>query len=278
MSVEEGGKILGSVKWFSNQKGYGFITPKPGSSVTEDIFVHQSSLHCEGYRTLGEGWDVEFETGLDENGKIKAENVTAVGGGPCTGPHMNRRNRRGRRPRNAEDGEGEAYDEAGAEETPRPPPELPWHDSLSDDAKASLSEKNIRTNTGTIDISLGSARIKLGTRGYASMCHADGIVVEGSFSSDIDGMITFEWKRALEFDPTDAVWKPVLDMDNHPEILSSVYLTDDEVGTVGEEENMGSLMGDSPTDPRSALEENGFEMRRVVLVARPKRRRRHVPR
>jgi cold shock CspA family protein len=45
-------KVQGSVKWFSNRKGYGFITPADGSSITEDIFVHQSSIFCEGYRTL----------------------------------------------------------------------------------------------------------------------------------------------------------------------------------------------------------------------------------
>ncbi len=45
-------KIQGSVKWFSNKKGYGFITPAEGSSITEDVFVHQSSIFCEGYRTL----------------------------------------------------------------------------------------------------------------------------------------------------------------------------------------------------------------------------------
>ena len=44
--------MQGSVKWFSNKKGYGFITPAEGSSVTEDVFVHQSSIFCEGYRTL----------------------------------------------------------------------------------------------------------------------------------------------------------------------------------------------------------------------------------
>ena len=45
-------KVKGSVKWFSNKKGYGFITPVEGSPITDDIFVHQSAIHSEGYRTL----------------------------------------------------------------------------------------------------------------------------------------------------------------------------------------------------------------------------------
>ena len=47
----------GKVKWFSNQKGYGFITTESGA----DIFVHHSAIQGEGYKTLEEGQEVEFE-------------------------------------------------------------------------------------------------------------------------------------------------------------------------------------------------------------------------
>ncbi len=47
----------GKVKWFNNQKGYGFITPESGS----DVFVHHTAIQGEGYKTLEEGQDVEFE-------------------------------------------------------------------------------------------------------------------------------------------------------------------------------------------------------------------------
>lgn len=47
----------GLVKWFSDQKGYGFITPESGS----DVFVHHSSIQGEGYKSLAEGQQVEFE-------------------------------------------------------------------------------------------------------------------------------------------------------------------------------------------------------------------------
>ena len=47
----------GKVKWFSNKKGYGFITTERGS----DIFVHHSEIQDEGYKTLNEGQEVEFE-------------------------------------------------------------------------------------------------------------------------------------------------------------------------------------------------------------------------
>ena len=47
----------GKVKWFNNQKGYGFITPENG----KDVFVHHSVIQGEGYKSLEEGQEVEFE-------------------------------------------------------------------------------------------------------------------------------------------------------------------------------------------------------------------------
>ena len=47
----------GTVKWFSNQKGYGFISPEDGN----DVFVHHSEIQGDGYKTLEEGQKVEFE-------------------------------------------------------------------------------------------------------------------------------------------------------------------------------------------------------------------------
>jgi CspA family cold shock protein len=47
----------GKVKWFSNQKGYGFITSENG----KDVFVHYSAIKGDGYKTLEEGQEVEFE-------------------------------------------------------------------------------------------------------------------------------------------------------------------------------------------------------------------------
>jgi len=49
--------VKGKVKWFSNQKGYGFITPENG----KDVFVHHTEVQGEGYKTLEEGQEVEFE-------------------------------------------------------------------------------------------------------------------------------------------------------------------------------------------------------------------------
>jgi cold shock protein len=70
----EGGVVRamakGKVKWFSNQKGYGFITPENG----KDVFVHFSAIQGDGYKSLQEGQDVEFEI---EQGP-KGEQATKV--------------------------------------------------------------------------------------------------------------------------------------------------------------------------------------------------------
>ena len=63
----------GTVKWFNNQKGYGFITDESGN----DVFVHFSGLNMEGFKTLEEGASVEFEVVDGEKGP-QATNVTVV--------------------------------------------------------------------------------------------------------------------------------------------------------------------------------------------------------
>lgn len=67
-------KINGKVKWFNNAKGYGFIE-QPGEQ--QDIFVHYSSIQGDGYKTLEQGQDVEFEVTNGPKGP-QAENVLPV--------------------------------------------------------------------------------------------------------------------------------------------------------------------------------------------------------
>ena len=63
----------GKVKWFSNQKGYGFITPEEG----EDVFVHFSAIQGDGYKTLEEGQEVTFDIQKGPKGNAAA-NVQRV--------------------------------------------------------------------------------------------------------------------------------------------------------------------------------------------------------
>lgn len=64
----------GTVKWFNDQKGFGFITPEDGA---KDCFVHHTAIQTEGFRTLAEGQRVEFDLVDGEKGPAAA-NVTPV--------------------------------------------------------------------------------------------------------------------------------------------------------------------------------------------------------
>ena len=64
----------GTVKWFSNEKGYGFITQDDGGT---DVFVHHSAISGEGYKSLVEGTKVEYEVEDGPKGP-QARNVSAV--------------------------------------------------------------------------------------------------------------------------------------------------------------------------------------------------------
>ena len=63
--------MKGKVKWFNDQKGYGFVTPDDGS---KDLFVHHSAILGEGFKTLAENQEVEFDVTQSDKGP-RAANV-----------------------------------------------------------------------------------------------------------------------------------------------------------------------------------------------------------
>ena len=65
-------KLKGTVKWFDNKKGYGFITPEEGG---KDLFVHMSGITMEGYKTLSDNQKVSYQVETSDRGPV-ATNVT----------------------------------------------------------------------------------------------------------------------------------------------------------------------------------------------------------
>ena len=65
----------GTVKWFNDSKGFGFITPDGGG---EDLFAHFSAINIAGFKTLAEGQKVSFEITAGKGGKKQAANIQAI--------------------------------------------------------------------------------------------------------------------------------------------------------------------------------------------------------
>ncbi len=75
MKIRENRSLAnGTVKWFSEQKGYGFITPEDGG---KDLFVHYSNIVGDGFRNLQDGQAVEYDAAQGQKGP-EAQNVRAV--------------------------------------------------------------------------------------------------------------------------------------------------------------------------------------------------------
>jgi CspA family cold shock protein len=73
-AVEEHNMATGTVKWFSDDKGFGFITPDEG---TKDLFVHHSAINGDGFKTLAEGAKVSYDAEQGPKGPAAA-NVTTI--------------------------------------------------------------------------------------------------------------------------------------------------------------------------------------------------------
>nr|XP_043625234.1 glycine-rich protein 2 [Erigeron canadensis] len=80
--ADDGARKTGTVKWFNDTKGFGFITPDDGG---EDLFVHQSSIRTDGFRSLGDGETVEYVIENGSDGRTKAADVTGPDGAPVQG-------------------------------------------------------------------------------------------------------------------------------------------------------------------------------------------------
>jgi hypothetical protein len=162
-----------------------------------------------------ENAEVEFDVLTEESGKLKAVNVTGPDGAVLKPPpkrapkkvkaeveesvvdagnsRQGRANRRG--------GRGARRKKASQIEVIRP-----FHDVLASDVKQQIAAKGIDLlQKSTTDIAIGGARIKLGRGGYCGYCSSEAVIGEGTYTCDDQGILTFEWKNAIQF--VDEQWK-----------------------------------------------------------------------
>ena len=157
--------------------------------------------------------EVEFDTETDANGKLKAVNVTGVGGAPLVPPPRHKR----RKPEKKE-APAESNGNNGGSKPAKAPREPPFHHVIKDDVKAKITSIPLVRNT--VDVAIGGARIKLGQGGYASLVEASGQIGEGSFTCNEDAKVDFSWERCLEL--KDGNWV----VGDVAKLLSGVSLTD----------------------------------------------------
>lgn len=282
-------KVKGTVKWFSNRKGFGFITPSSDNAPTiEDIFVHQSNIvtEKETYRTLKDGFEVEFEVITDTNGKLKAENVTSDDGSPCPGPEP-----RERRKRNKNKGlAGESGDENGGEKSDEEPKDPAakgrgrrrngkkgsnekkpsWEDDLDESVKEGMESRKIKILAGKTFLAIGDARVKLGNGGYAAFAHTSGMIAEGTFTYEKNGEIITTWNHVMKLDGYD--WVETTVDEEKDIIISEIDLNDDSIEPTEQEDGINPVWGEGKSDPKEALEKNGFQLRKVAFAHLPRRR------
>jgi hypothetical protein len=173
-----------------------------------------------------DGLETEFEVGTDENGKNKAVNVTSADGSPCPGSELRQRSRRSKKTTDENGGDVleqvDDNDAANGEDTTAAPKRMtrnqrrskkrnsdnnkdkkdikkphPWEQDLEENVQVAMKSKDIEVDGGRAFLSIGDARMKLGTDGYAALAHTEAILAEGKWTVVPNGIVSVTWERVL---------------------------------------------------------------------------------
>lgn len=168
-----------------------------------------------------DGTEVEFEVGSDEKGKPFADKVTLEDGTPIPPPDPARKRNNKKKPKEATAEGDEAKDDAGEgtkEEKKKgrtrnkrraakkeAAPKSDWYTELDEAVQKSIEGRSIKIESGRAFLSVGDARLKVGTGGYITLAHTSGLVAEGTYTSDKEGKLVATWERVLKLDGEE--WK-----------------------------------------------------------------------
>jgi len=200
----------------------------------------------------------------------------------------NKNNNRGHgRNNRGKDGDAERKEGESGDDAKKPAggggrkPRKRFDDDITIEVKNKMKEKKLDMRQTSLLLVLDKSRLKFGPDGYAALCHADGIMAEGSFACDEEGKVTLTWKNMLKF--TDGDWKPEDPIANTSSgvLVGSFSWTDDNIEGLKKIETPESVWGEDKTDPADALQSNNFQMRKNFLSkapANPRNRRRPRPR
>lgn len=160
-----------------------------------------------------DGFEIEFEIGTDDKGKPFADMVTSADGTPIPPPDPSRKKKK--KPKadasaaeGAEDGAGESTQEGNKEKKrnrKKNEKKVTWYSELDKSVQESMEKKGIKIEFGRVFITVGEARLKVGTDGYITLANASGLVAEGNYTSSTDGKLAVIWEKALKLDGDE--WK-----------------------------------------------------------------------
>jgi hypothetical protein len=203
-----------------------------------------------------DGFETEFEVITDENGKYKAVNVTSADGSPCPGSELRQRSRRSKKTadeNNSGDVEqvtndNDAANEVDKEGTTAAPKRMtrnqrrskkrnsdnnnkkdikkphPWEQDLEENVQVAMKSKDIEVDGGRAFLSIGDARMKLGTDGYAALAHSEAILAEGKWTVVPNGIVSVAWERVLNLVDNEWTLSNIVDVAGF--LLNEVDLSD----------------------------------------------------
>uniref|UniRef100_A0A7R9ZQ32 CSD domain-containing protein n=1 Tax=Craspedostauros australis TaxID=1486917 RepID=A0A7R9ZQ32_9STRA len=308
-------KYEGTVKWFSTKSGYGFIAPTSDNAPTkEDIFVHATAIVTESdYPNLKEGFQASFLTYLDENGKLKAKDVTSSDGSPC--PHVPRysnrksgnrkkggkgaedgeeqdaedgaeggdgtqnprgkRNKPRRQKKDGEEGDAEGNGEGDDEGKPRAP-KKPVEPSWFATLEASVQES---MTSRDIKVMNGSCFLAVGDSAFVKLGTKGYAAMAHSSGVLAEGTYTTAPDGSVTME-----WPKIIKADGAEWSATTVEavgdaaivelkLTDESLKSTTREDTTEKLWGEGKNDPMDVMEANEFLSKRIVFFDTRNRRR-----
>lgn len=181
--------------------------------------------------------EIEFEVGTDDEGKPFADKITSADGTPIPIPDPSRKKNKKTAKENGAPGE-EAKGESGGEGAKdgkkkktrnrkgkkEGAAKTTWFSELDEEVQKSMEGRSIKIESGRAFVSVGDARLKVGTGGYITLAHAGGILAEGTYTSEKDGKLSATWERVIKLEGDE--WKATSVEAENGALLKVVDLAD----------------------------------------------------
>jgi hypothetical protein len=152
-----------------------------------------------GPRKRGKGAKKEGEEGAKADGEADGKEKENKNGGESNDAAKGGRPRRNNKAK--KEGDGNNADSTGDNKKDgRTAPRKRFDDGITADIKAKMKDKKLDMRQTSLLIVLDKFRLKFGPDGYCALCHADGIMAEGTFTCDDQGKVTLTWKNMLKFE------------------------------------------------------------------------------